>query len=259
MRKYWIVTVGLVAILAACSSAVPAAPGASAPKLDGTSWTVTAIGGTATIAGHQPTIAFAGDRASGLASCNQFGVGFSQSGSTVKLTSGAMTAMACTPETVMTQEQAFTAALAATAAVRSAGTAAELLDSAGKVVLALQPQSTPAESPKPLTGTTWHLSAIIAQAATASPVAGSTVTLQVTGDQITGKACNTFRGQVTIDGSNFKAGPLMSTKMACANPDENAQESAVLTTIEAATSYGIVGDILTLTAADGTGLEFRAA
>ncbi len=259
MRKHWILTVGLFALLAACSSPTPTAPGASAPKLDGTSWVVTAIGGTATLAGHQPTIAFAGDRASGMASCNQFVAGFSQTGSTVKLTPGAMTAMACAPEAVMTQEQAFTSALAAKVGVRSAGTAAELLDTSGKVVLALQPQPTPAETPKPLTGTIWQLSAIVAKAATASPVAGSTVTLQVSGDQLSGKACNTFRGQVRIDGSSFKAGPLMSTKVACANPDENAQETAVLTALEAATNYAIVGDTLTLKAADGTGLEFRAA
>lgn len=257
MRKYWIVTVGLVALLAACSSVTPAAPGAGAPTLDGTSWVVTTIGGTATIAGHQPTIAFAGDRASGLASCNQFNAGFSQNGSTVKLTPGALTAMACTPEDVMTQEQAFTAALAATTGVRSAGTGAELVDAQGKVTLALQPA--PTQAPKPLDGTTWQLSAIIAKAATASPVAGSTVTVQVSGDQLSGKACNTFRGQVTVDGSSFKAGPLMSTKMACANPDESAQETAVLTAIEAASSYAIVGNTLTLTADDGTGLEFRAA
>jgi heat shock protein HslJ len=257
VKKYWIMTVGLLALLAACSSSTPAAPGASVPALDGTSWVVTAIGGTAPLAGHQPTIAFAGDHASGLASCNQFNAGFSQMGSTVKLTPGAMTAMACTPEAVMTQEQAFTAALAATANVRAAGTSAELLDAKGVVVLSLQPA--PAETAKPLTGTTWQLSAIIAQAATASPVAGSTVTLQVNGDQLTGKACNTFSGQVTIDGASFKAGPLMSTKMACANPGENAQEAAVLTALQAATSYAIAGDTLTLKAADGTGLEFRAA
>ena len=257
MKKYWIVTVGLLAFLTACTSMTPAAPGASAPPLDGTSWTVTAIGGTATIAGHQPTIAFAGDRAYGMASCNQFNAGFSQSGSTVKLSPGALTAMACTPEAVMTQEQAFTAALATVAGVRSAGTAAELLDTAGTVVLALDP--TPAETPKPLTGTEWQLSAILAKAATSSPVAGSTVTLQITGDQLSGKACNTFRGQVKIDGTTFTAGPLMSTKMACANPDESAQETAVLAAIEAAATYSIVGNTLTLKADDGTGLEFRAA
>lgn len=257
MKKHWIATVGLVALLTACSSVTPAAPGAGAPALDGTAWVVTAIGGTFTLPDHQPTIAFAGDRASGLASCNQFNAGFSQSGSTVKLTPGAMTAMACSPEAVMTQEQTFTAALAATASVRSAGTDAELVDASGKVVLTLQPA--PAVSPKPLSGTTWQLSAILATAATASPVAGSTVTLQITGDQLSGKACNMFRGEVKIEGSTFKVGPLMSTKMACANPDESAQETAVLTALEAVSSYAIVGDTLTVKADDGTGLEFRAA
>jgi heat shock protein HslJ len=85
------------------------------------------------------------------------------------------------------------------------------------------------------------------------------VTLQVSGDQVSAKACNTFRGQVSVDGTTFKAGPLMSTKMACANPDESAQETAVFAAIEAATSYAIVGNTLTLKADDGTGLEFRAA
>jgi putative lipoprotein len=119
--------------------------------------------------------------------------------------------------------------------------------------------SAPSTPATPLAGTSWQLSAVVAKAATAAPVAGSSVTMQITGDQLSGKACNTFRGQVTVDGSSFKAGPLMSTKMACANPDENAQEAAVLTGIEAATSYAIAGNTLTLKAADGTGLEFRAA
>jgi heat shock protein HslJ len=218
---------------------------------------VTAISGTTTLADHQPTITFAGDQATGLASCNQFGAGFSQTGSTVKLTPGAMTAMACTPETVMTQEQAFTAALAATASVRSAGTGAELLDATGKVVLALKPA--PAKTTKPLEGTTWQLSGIIANDAISSPVAGTTVTMQVNGDQLNGKACNTFSGQVKVDGTSFQAGPLMSTKMACPTAAESTQESAVLTGLQTATSYAIEGSTLTIKSADGSGLEFQAA
>ena len=254
MRKHWIVAVGLLVTLAACASPTPAAPASS---LDGTSWVVTAINGTPAIADHQPTITFAGDRASGLASCNQFNAGFSQTGSIVKLTPGALTAMACTPPTVMTQEQAFSEALAATASVRSAGSGAELLDASGKVVLALQPAAVVA--PKPLEGTTWQLSGIIAKDAASSPVAGTTVTLQITGGQLTGKACNTFRGAVMVNGDSFKAGPLMSTKMACPTPAENTQETAVLTGLQTATTFAIAGGTLTLKSADGTGLEFRAA
>ena len=256
MRKYLIVAVGLLATLAACSSSTPAAP-ASGPALAGTSWVVTDITGTPALAGHQPTITFAADQASGLASCNQFNAGFSQTGSTVKLSPGAMTAMACSPEAVMTQEQAFTAALAATAAVRSAGTGAELLDASGKVVLALQPAAVVTK--KPLEGTTWQLSGIIAKAAVSSPVAGTTVTMQITGGRLSGKACNTFSGDVTVNGDSFKAGPLMSTKMACPTPAENTQETAVLTGLQAVTTFEITGGTLTLKSPEGTGLEFRAA
>jgi heat shock protein HslJ len=256
MRKYLTVALGLLATLAACSSPTPAAP-ASGPTLDGTSWVVTAINGTPALAGHQPTITFAGDRASGLASCNQFNAGFSQTGNTLTLTPGALTAMACTPQTVMTQEQSFTAALAATASIRSAGSGAELLDASGKVVLALQPAAVVA--PKPLEGTTWQLSGIISGDAVSSPVAGTAVTMQLSGGKLSGKACNTFRGDVTVNGDSFKAGPLMSTKMACPTAAENAQETAVLAGLQTETTFAIEGDTLTLKSAAGTGLEFRAA
>lgn len=254
MRKYWIVTVGLIATLAACAAPTPAGP---APQLTGTNWSVTAINGQPTIAGHPPTMTFTTDQVSGTTGCNSYSAGYTLNGAALTIKPAAQTAMACEDAAVMTQEQTFGTALATVTAVRAAGTGLELLDAGQKVVFALAAQG--AVVNKPLKGTTWKLSAIIAKAATASPVAGSTVTLGVSGDQLSGKACNTFRGQVTIDGSNFKAGPLMSTKMACANPDESAQETAVLAGIEAATSYGIVGDTLTLKAADGTGLEFRAA
>jgi heat shock protein HslJ len=251
VRKYWIVTVGLVSLLAACATSTPAGP---APQLTGTNWSVTAINGQPTIAGHPPTMTFGADSVSGTTGCNSYNAGYTLSGATLTFKPAAQTAMACEDTAVMAQEQAFGTALATVTGVRTAGTGLELFDAGQKVVFTLA-----AVVNKPLEGPTWNLTAIIAKAATASPVAGSTVTLQFTGDQLSGKACNSFSGQVTIEGNNFKAGPLMSTKMACANPDENAQETAVLTGIEAATTYGIVGDTLTLKAADGTGLEFRAA
>ncbi|HEY3337114.1 MAG TPA: META domain-containing protein [Propionicimonas sp.] len=256
MRKYLIVTVGLLATLAAstltaCAAPTPAGP---APQLTGTNWTVTAINGEPTIAGHPPTMTFAPDRVSGTTGCNSYSAGYTLNGAALTLSQAAMTAMACEDAAVMAQEQSFGAALPKVTAVRAAGSGLELVDSAQKAVFALA-----AVVNKQLEGPTWQLSAIIAKAATASPVAGSTVTLQVSGDQLSGKACNTFRGQVTVEGTTFKAGPLMSTKMACADPAENAQETAVLAGLEAATTYAIVGNTLTLTAGDGTGLEFRAA
>ncbi len=104
----------------------------------------------------------------------------------------------------MTQEQTFGTALATVAAVRTAGTGLELARRRGRRWCSPSPR---AEPTKPLEGTTWQLSAIISKAAAASPVAGSIVTMQISGDQLSGKACNTFRGQLSDRRQQLQGGP----------------------------------------------------
>ncbi len=260
MRKYVIATIGLLALLAACTSSSPAVPGSpsvAVPSLAGSSWVVTGITGANTLADNRPTLEFDGDRVSGNASCNRFNASYTQTGGELKVSPAAMTMMACSPAAVMSQEQAFAKALAAVAGVRAAGTGLELLDASGNIVLTLAPA--PPEPAKPLEGTTWQLSGIIGSGTVSSPVVGTTVSLSIMDGELTGKACNTFRGTVEVSGDSFKAGPLMSTKMACAKAEEGAQETQVLKTLQAASSYAIDGSTLTLKAPDGSGLEFRAA
>lgn len=259
MSKLWTVSVGLLALLAACSSPTPAAPASSpaasvaAPTLDGTSWTVTQLNGTAALAGHEPTMEFSGKSVTGQASCNRYNAAFTQDGSAVTITPGIMTQMACA-EDVMTQEHAFTVALAAVAGVRTADAGVELVDSSAKAVLTLAKVQD-----KPLEGTQWTLSGIVSADAVSSPVANSTVTLTIADGTLSGKACNTFRGSVTAADGSFKAGPLMATKIACASKDLSTQETTVLKTLQAATTYTITGNDLTLKAEDGSGLVFTAA
>ena len=253
MRKSWIVPLGLVALLTACASVTPAAP-ATGPALDGTSWTVSQLNGKATVEGHPPTMRFADGRVGGTTGCNTFSTGYTQDGA--RLTFGkdvAMTAMACTAEAVTAQEQAVTTALGTVAGVRQAGTGLELVDAGQSVVFSLAPVVD-----KPLEGTTWQLSGVIAKDAVTSAVADGMVTMTISGDQLSGKACNTFRGQVTAKDGSFTAGPLMSTKMACTSPELTAQETAVLANLQSATAYTIEGDTLTITGGDA-GLVFTAA
>lgn len=256
MRKFWVASLGLIALLTACSSGVtPAGPAATpAPRLTGTSWTVTAINGTAPITGNEPTMEFSDTTVAGTASCNRYNAAYTQDVAKVTITPGALTAMACA-EDVMAQEQAFNESLAKVTGVRTAGEGAELVDADGNVVLALAKVVD-----QPLEGTKWTLTGIISGEAVASPVAESTVTLTITNGELQGKACNSFRGTVTAgDDGSFKAGPLMSTKMACTSEELNKQETTVLTTLQAAAGYTIKGDQLTITADDGTGLVFTAA
>ncbi len=259
MSKFWAISVGLLALLAACSSPTPAAPAsspaasASAPTLDGTSWTVTQLNGTAVLAGHEPTMEFSGKSVAGTASCNRYNAAFTQDGSAVTITPGIMTQMACADD-VMSQEHAFTLALATVTGVRATDTGAELVDGSAKAVLTLAKAHD-----KPLQGTSWTLSGIISADTVSSPVAGSTVTLTIADGTLSGKACNTFNGSVTAANGTFKAGPLMSTKVACASEDLTKQETTVLKTLQAATTYTIKGNDLTLRAEDGSGLVFTAA
>ncbi|MCA0295989.1 MAG: META domain-containing protein [Actinobacteria bacterium] len=254
MKKYWILSVGLVALLAACSSGTPAAP-AAGPTLEGTSWTVTQLGGKATLENHRPTMKFAEGRVGGTTGCNSWGTSFTQTGATLALgTEIAMTAMACTDDAVMAQEAAVSKALPTIASVRTAGSGAELLDASGQVVFTLARVEN-----KPLEGTTWHLSGLVADTAVSSTVADSVVTMTISGGSLSGKACNTFRGTVTAADGSFTAGPLMSTKMACPSAELTAQETTVLANLAAATHYAIEGDTLTLSGDDGSGLVFTAA
>jgi len=253
MRKFWLASLGIVAVLTACSSTTPAGPAATpAPTLEGTSWTVTAINGTAPITGNAPTMEFTDAAVTGSASCNRYNAAFTQDGSKVTITPGVTTQMACGAD-VMTQEHAFTVALTQVSGARTNGEGAELTDSAGKAVLSLA-----RITDKPLEGTTWTLTGIISGETVASPVTESTVTLTIAEGQLSGKACNSFRGSVTTADGSIKVGPLASTKMACTSTELSAQETTVLTTLQAASGYTIRGNELTITADDGTGLVFTA-
>lgn len=244
---------GLVMLLAAC--ATPAAPG-DAPALEGTRWAVTALHRSPTLETHRPTMDFVEGRVGGTTGCNSYGAGFTQSGSRLTLGSDvAVSAMACTDPDVMEQEAEVVAALPAVASLRASANGLELLDAAQQPVFTLT-----AAVDKPLEGTTWTLSGIVTrEAGVSSPVAGSNVTMTVTAGTLSGKACNTFRGPVTTADGNFRAGPLMSTKLACLSDELTRQETDVLAGLEAARRHRIERDTLTLTAADGTGLVFTAA
>lgn len=246
----------LVASLTACA-APSASPSPAVPVLAGTSWVVTHISGTATLADVAPTLTVADGSVHGNASCNSYSGTLTQDGAKVHITGVAMTAMACLDERVSAQEAAFTKALAAVTAVRAAAGGVELTDAQGAAVLTMA--SAPTSTPKPLVGTAWKLSGIVSGESVSSPVADTVVTLTFTEDALSGKACNTFRGSVSIDGSRLTVGPLASTKMACPTTAESTQEHTVLTTLHAVTSYAIEGETLTLTAPGGAGLHFSAA
>jgi len=244
----------LTALLSACSPPVAARPG---PALANTSWVVSHLGATATLATAQPTIEFGTAQVTGLASCNRYGAAFHHAGSQLSFSEMTLSAMACLDAGVMEQESAFAAALAKVAAVRSVAAGLELLDSSGKTLITLVAPP-PTAPDRPLEGTTWLLDTIAVGETASSVAAGSQVSAQFADGHLTGKACNNYRASAEVSGAQLRIGPVMSTKMACHEPGVSAQEAQLFALLPAVTGFTITGDRLTLTTADGSSLGFLA-
>jgi heat shock protein HslJ len=107
-----------------------------------------------------------------------------------------------------------------------------------------------------LPGTLW----VLVDLDGAAPVGETPPTLAFD-DQggVTGLAgCNTFNGEVTIDGSDLTFGPLATTQMACVEEGLADQEQAFLAALQDATSYTI-DDEGRLVLEDGGTLTFEVA
>jgi heat shock protein HslJ len=118
-----------------------------------------------------------------------------------------------------------------------------------------QPSSAPAAGgPSPLTGTSWNLATIGADAA--APGSSLVLAADVAGGS---GGCNTFRASYTADATNLKFGPAASTMMACEDA-KMKQESAYLAALGTVATYKVDGTKLTLSDASGKAvLGFTAA
>lgn len=249
MRMLGAATLLVVLLVSGCTAVVPASP---APALRNTSWVVTAINGEPSLADYQPTMNFGGGgELTGDNGCNLFTTSYRLSGGTLTIEPPAQTMMACTDAGRSEQEVSFGAALAAVASVRAAGDGLELLDSSADVVLKLGPVP-----PLELAGTSWVLGGVVDGSSVSAPAEGTAVTLVFEADNLSGKACNSFRGGYTLDGDAIAVDALASTRMMCNEPGVMEQEALVLELLGAATSVKHHRGVLTLTGPDGRGLQF---
>lgn len=76
-------------------------------ELEGTSWTVTELGGTPLVEGTSITAQFADGKIGGSAGCNSYGGSYEITSEGVTVSDLASTMMACTDPGVMEQEQQF--------------------------------------------------------------------------------------------------------------------------------------------------------
>jgi heat shock protein HslJ len=267
MRAPLTVSSGLVvaALLVACgggtgggtSSSSGPAPAASAPPasstapppLVGTSWSLTQVGGVAAQPGG--LLAFAkGGQLTGSTGCNDFGGTYTQSGSSLTITTGFQTAKACGPP-LDAQETAVNEALPKVASSTDGGGTLTLLDASGTALLAYTPAR-----PDALVGPHWEVTGINnGQQAVSSVIVGSTVTATFGADgSVSGSAgCNSYSAPYTLSGDRLKVGPAVVTRKLCDTPDGvMQQEAAFLKALENSTAVEAASHAITLSDAGGS-------
>lgn len=239
---------GLAALaLAACAT------GASepVPKLDGTAWTLAALGGQDLApGGPSVTLAFSADRAQGSDGCNRYGRGYTQSAGQLQFKPGpgVSTLMAC-PGPADALAKGWQQVLADTQSLRHAQGRLLLLGAGGQVLAQLEPQA------QGLAGTQWEvLGYNNGQQAVVSLLNGSRATLAFGADgRLSGfGGCNQLMGQYKVDGEGVSFSGVGATRRACLDPTGvMTQESALLRALERASTLRREGDRLELRGANG--------
>jgi heat shock protein HslJ len=241
---------GLMVAAVAISAAACSASGGTGGTIDGTSWVLKTydVSGTATSvpAGLRVDARFADSRVTGSSGCNIYNAPTTVSGAKLTIGTAATTMMAC-DDARTSLEQAYLANLGKVATFTATATALTLFDGAGKSILVYD-----AAPANPLEGE-WNVTGYNnGKEAVVSPISGTTLTAVFTADTVSGNAgCNTYNGSYTIDGSNIKIGPLMSTQMACADQAASDQEMQFLASLQNAATFEQTGAVMTLRAADG--------
>ncbi len=113
----------------------------AAPPLAGTSWTVTAVGGEALVAGTTVTMVFGDDgKVSGSAGCNTYLAVYESDGEQLTIAQVGVSKRLChEPDGVMVQEARFLAALGTAATARRVDGRLAVVTGAGAAAFTLAP------------------------------------------------------------------------------------------------------------------------
>lgn len=226
----------VMVMVAAYSPMVDVAP------LAGTEWMIDGMGGTAVIAGSEPTIAFSTDgRISGTTGCNRFFGSYEQAGDALTFSGTGMTKMACMAEGVMAQETKFASILNGAASFTMDGLGNLVLTGADGVGFVARPvtDNVPGD-PAVLQGAAW----IVEDINRGGVIDNSRLTLTFGADgRVSGSGgCNSFSGTYSADGSSVTLGPLAMTRRACIGEALNAQETRYASALTGKLSWAVLAD-----------------
>jgi len=266
MRVAIVLALPLLLAVGGCGdggSSDPGAVGRTVPELDGTSWVATAVTEhgqpRALVAGSELRVEFADGNISIHAGCNGMGGSYTLD-EEAELRAGTLsgTMMACDPP-LMDQDHWLSDTVFASPLVASVDGDTLTLSREG-LELVFTDKSVAAPDAL-LEGTAWQLDGIRSGETISSVPAGTTTptfSLAADGTVTLHTGCNGGRATATVSGSTITFGPVMTTKMACADRAGRQTEAAVLAVLDGAVEWSITGKALTLTKGD-QGLVYRVA
>ena len=157
------------------------------------------------------------------------------------------TRIAC-PAPLSAIEQAYLGRLPKVASFTRSGSTLTLKDSDGNDVLTYRTAPTGSEA---LAGS-WNATTLYTGTALTSPTGDQPLTATFSADAVNGNSgCNTFNGPSKVQGTSITIGPLATTLMACADPAIDEQAQHYTAALEAAKTFEVVGNRLSLYRADG--------
>lgn len=215
------------------------------PQLPGSQWHLVSLGDEAVLANSEITLQFDDSgSAAGTGGCNSYGTTYTANGQSITFTPAVATEMACLDEGIMAQEIAYFAALAEASSYTLTDDALTIVY--GDKALVFAPLLN-------LAGTAWQLTSINNEAAeSATPV---TIQFEEDGSVVGFGGCNQYGSRYTLTGNQISFEPIVSTRMACADP-AMAAETAYFAALQAAAQVELSNDTLTLITAEGTKLVF---
>ena len=252
-------------LLTACGddNAPSGATGRTVPDLDGTSWIATGITehgkSRALVPGSELRVDFTDGSISINAGCNGMGGSYTLSPDAEIGTGTLMgTEMACAQDLMDQDAWLSGTVFASPLSVAVEGKTLTLSREGLELVLTDRAAVSPDAL---LEGTPWQLDGIrTGESVSSVPVAAQVPTLTVASDGTVTlhTGCNGGRSTAAVEGATITFGPVMTTKMACADKAGRQTEASVLAVLDGAVEWSISEKTLTLTKGD-QGLTYRAA
>jgi heat shock protein HslJ len=250
---------GALMLLNACQPAEPPTPTPEAAEqvaqaveglsLIGTSWQVESFGGPApeetlpVIPDTRLTVNFGIERYAGNGGCNWFLGVYSVEGESMRFMTPAQTRIYCEPDAVMQQEATFMSSLWNVLSYQKDGEKLLGYTTQDQLLLTLVPAD-----PVAFEGTTWYL-AFQEYGNGPSPFIPETeVTAIFNAGELTGSGgCNTYSTTYTLEDQAFDAAEVVSTRMACEEPEGIMdQETQFLQNLQDTTKVIQTGGLLQL-------------